>query len=208
MGQADAEQVEFATRQDWRDWLRANHETSQGVFVVYFKKSARKPGPATSGAGSGVGPATSGAGSGVGPAYEDLIEEALCFGWIDGTARSVDDTRTSLYFCPRRKGGVWAASNKARVERLRAAGLMTAAGEAVIDRAKADGSWTVLDRSEALELPNELAAALARRTGGLEAFDALRPGMRKQLIYQVDSAKRVETRERRAEDIARNVCES
>jgi uncharacterized protein YdeI (YjbR/CyaY-like superfamily) len=186
MGQADAEQVEFATRQDWRYWLKENHEASPGVFVVYFKKSARQSGPV----------------------YDDLIEEALCFGWIDGTARSVDDTRTSLYFCPRRKGGMWAASNKARVERLRTAGLMTAAGEAVIERAVADGSWTVLDRSEALELPDELAAALARRTGGLEAFDALRPGMRKQLIYQVDSAKRVETRERRAEDIARSVCES
>ncbi len=186
MGQADAERVEFATRQAWRDWLQTNHESSPGVFVVYFKKSARE----------------------AGPAYDDLIEEALCFGWIDGTARSVDDLRTSLYFCPRRRGGMWAASNKARVERLRAAGLMTAAGEAVIERAVADGSWTILDRSEALELPDELAASLARRPGGREAFDALRPGARKQLIYQVDSAKRPETRERRAEEIARTVCGS
>ena len=124
-----------------------------------------------------------------GPAYEDLIEEALCFGWIDGTLRPVDEQRTSLYFCPRRKGGIWAASNKARVERLRAAGLMTAAGEAVIARAIADGSWTILDRSEALELPDELAAALARRPGGREAFDALAASTRKQLIYHVDSAK-------------------
>jgi uncharacterized protein YdeI (YjbR/CyaY-like superfamily) len=186
MGQADAERVEFATRQGWRDWLHANSESSPGVFVVYFKKSARQ----------------------TGPVYDDLIEEALCFGWIDGTARSVDDLRTSLYFCPRRRGGMWAASNKARVERLRAAGLMTAAGEAVIERAVADGSWTILDRSEALELPEELAASLARRPGGREAFDALRPGARKQLIYQVDSAKRPETRERRAEEIARTVCGS
>ena len=186
MGQADAERVEFASRQDWRNWLLENHEESPGVFVVYFKKSARVPGPV----------------------YEDLIEEALCFGWIDGTLRPVDDTRTSLYFCPRRKGGVWAASNKARVERLRSAGLMTAAGEAVIDRAVTDGSWTILDRSEALELPDELAEALAARLGGRAAFDALRPSARKQLIYQVDSAKRPETRERRAEDIARTICGS
>ena len=186
MGHDDADRVQFASRQDWRDWLQANHESSPGVFVVYFKKSARM----------------------TGPVYEDLIEEALCFGWIDGTARSVDDARTSLYFCPRRKGGVWAASNKARVERLRAAALMTGAGEAVIDRAVADGSWTILDRSEALELPDELAEALASRPGGQEAFDALRPGARKQLIYQVDSAKRPETRERRAEEIARTVCGS
>lgn len=186
MGQADAERVEFASRQDWRDWLAQNNATSTGVFVVYSKKSAGLPGPT----------------------YEDLIEEALCHGWVDGTLRPVDDERTSLYFCPRRKGSVWAASNKARVERLRAGGLMTPAGEAVIARAVADGSWTILDRSEALELPDELAAALARRAGGIEAFNALRPGMRKQLIYQVDSAKRAETRERRAEDIAETVCGS
>lgn len=187
MGQVDAEQVEFASRQDWRDWLALNHASGSGVFVVYFKKSAR---------------------SSTSPLYEDLIEEALCFGWIDGTARAVDAERTSLYFCPRRKGSIWAASNKARLERLEAAGLMHPAGRAAVERAKADGSWTILDRSEALELPDELAAALARRTGGLEAFEAVKPGLRKQLIYQVDSAKRAETRERRAEDIARTVCAS
>jgi uncharacterized protein YdeI (YjbR/CyaY-like superfamily) len=187
MGQADAEQVEFASRQDWRDWLAHNGESSTGVFVVYFKKAARTP---------------------TGPVYEDLIEEALCFGWIDGTLRPVDEQRTSLYFCPRRQGGVWAASNKARVERLRAAGLMTPAGEAVIARAIQDGSWTILDRSEALEVPDELAAALSRRPGGPAAFDSLKPGLRKQLIYRVDSAKRADTRERRAEDIAREVCGS
>ena len=118
----------------------------------------------------------------------------------------MDDERTSLYFCPRRQGGGWAATNKARIERLRIDGLMTEAGEAVIARAVADGSWTILDRSEALELPDELAAALARRAGGIDAFNALSASMRKQLIYQVDSAKRPETRERRAEDIAASVC--
>jgi uncharacterized protein YdeI (YjbR/CyaY-like superfamily) len=185
MGIADAEMVEFSSREQWRDWLVVNHDRPTGVFVVYFKKSAAS----------------------AGPVYEDLIEEALCFGWVDGTLRPVDDRRTSLYFCPRRKGSVWAASNKARVERLRAAGLMTDAGEAVIARAVADGSWTILDRSEALELPHELADALARRPGGRLAFDALPPGTRKQLIYRVDSAKRADTRQRRAEEIARSVPE-
>jgi uncharacterized protein YdeI (YjbR/CyaY-like superfamily) len=97
---------------------------------------------------------------------------------------------------------VWAASNKARVERLRAGGLMTPAGEAVIARAVEDGSWTILDRSEALELPDELAEALAARPGCTAAFDALSPSLRKQLIYQVDSAKRPDTRQRRAAAIA------
>ena len=176
----EAERIAFASRAEWRQWLERHHDSSPGVFVVYGKKAARLPGPA----------------------YEDLIEEALCFGWIDGTLRPVDEQRTSLYFCPRRPGGMWAASNKARVERLRAAGHMTPAGEAVIARAVEDGSWTILDRSEALELPDELAEALAARPGSAAAFDALSPSLRKQLIYQVDSAKRPDTRQRRAAAIA------
>ena len=159
----EAERLSFTSRGEWREWLAANHDTSPGIFVIYGRKAARLPGPA----------------------YEDLIEEALCFGWIDGTLRPVDDQRTSLYFSPRRKGGIWAASNKARVERLRAAGLMTPAGEAVIARAVDDGSWTILDRSEALTR-----------------------SMRKQLIYQVDSAKRPETRRRRAATIVEGLSTS
>jgi uncharacterized protein YdeI (YjbR/CyaY-like superfamily) len=182
----EAERHAFSSRAQWRAWLDRHHDTSPGVFVVYPKKSAGLPGPT----------------------YEDLIEEALCFGWIDGTLRSVDEQRTSLYFAPRRIGSMWAASNKGRVERLREAGLMTAAGEAVITRAVTDGSWTILDRSEALELPDELAAALARRPGSAEAFEALPASTRKQLIYQVDSAKRTDTRVRRAESIAMSLGDS
>jgi len=181
MGHADAEQVEFTTRDGWRAWLTERHDTSTGAWVVYFKKSARE----------------------AGPTYEDLIEEALCFGWIDGTARSVDERRTSLYFCPRRKGSVWAASNKARVERLIAGGRMAPAGLAAIQRAKADGSWTILDRSESLTVPGELASAFARHPGSREAFDAFPPSTRKQLISWVDSAKRPATTQRRTEEIAR-----
>ena len=181
----DAERLQFDTRQAWRAWLTAHHATSTGLFVVYLKKSAKKPGPS----------------------YEDLIEEALCFGWVDGTARSVDDERTSLWFCPRRTGSNWAASNKARVERLSAAGLMTPAGLAAIARAKEDGSWSILDRSESLTLPPELVTAFAAHAGSAAAFEALSPSARKQLIYQVDSAKRAETRERRASGIAQSLLE-
>ena len=181
MGLADAEPVEFATRAQWRRWLERNHATSSGARVTYYKKSAGRPGPA----------------------YEDLIEEALCFGWIDGAARSVDDQRTSLYFCPRRKGSGWAATNKARIERLVADGRMRPAGLAAIERAKADGSWTTLDRSESLTVPEELVQAFAEHPGSADAFNSFPPGARKQLIYRVDSAKRAATRARRADEIAR-----
>ena len=124
MGALDeAPDVQFETRAQWRAWLESHHGTSTGVWVVYFKKSAQ----------------------GLSPEYEELILEALCFGWIDSTARRVDDQRTKLYFCPRKKGGVWASSNKARIERLVSEGLMTPAGQSVIDQAKADGSWSSLD---------------------------------------------------------------
>jgi uncharacterized protein YdeI (YjbR/CyaY-like superfamily) len=181
MARVDAEQVEFDGREDWRTWLAANHDTSPGAWVVYPKKSSGVPGPA----------------------YEELILEALCFGWIDGTARSVDAERTSLYFCPRRKGSVWAATNKARVERLVADGLMQPAGMAAIDRARADGTWTILDRSESLTLPDELIRAFADHPGSAAEFERFPASARKQLIYRVDSAKRPETRMRRADDIAR-----
>lgn len=182
----DAERIQFDTRKAWRAWLTAHHGTSTGLFVIYYKKSARKPGPS----------------------YDDLIEEALCFGWVDGTLRTVDDERTSLWFCPRRKGSVWAASNKARVERLSADGAMTPAGLAAIERAKADGSWSILERSDALTPPPELISAFAAHPGSAAAFEALSPGARKQLIYQVDSAKRAETRERRAMGIAAGLAAS
>ncbi len=181
MSHADAERIEPTTRAQWREWLAENHGSADGAWVVYPKKSARH----------------------AGPDYEDLILEALCFGWIDGTLRPVDDERTSLYFCPRRKGSIWAATNKARVERLLAEGRMELAGLAAIERAKTDGSWTILDRSESLTVPDELARAFAEHPGSAEQFDSFPPGARKQLIYRVDSAKRPDTRERRADEIAR-----
>ena len=177
----DAPRIRPVDRAAWRLWLAENHETSSGAWVVFFKKSARRPGPG----------------------YEDLIQEALCFGWIDGTARSVDDECTSLYFSPRRRGSVWAATNKARLEALQAAGHMHAAGLAVVERAKADGSWTTLDRSESLTVPDELALAFEDYPGSATTFASFPASARKQLIYRVDSAKRPETRRRRAEQIAR-----
>ena len=102
------------------------------------------------------------AGSG-GPriSYEESVEQALCFGWVDSKGRSLDAERTMLWFAPRKRGSGWARTNKERIERLAAAGLMAPAGHAVIDAAKADGSWTLLDDVENLVVPDDLAAAFA-----------------------------------------------
>jgi uncharacterized protein YdeI (YjbR/CyaY-like superfamily) len=108
-----------------------------------------------------------------------------------------------VYIAPRRKGGTWAASNKGRVARLTAAGLMTSAGQAAIDRAKADGSWSILDEIDAGTIPDDLTAAFARYPGSSAQFDAFTAGTRRQLLLWLSQARRPATRERRVDDTAR-----
>jgi uncharacterized protein YdeI (YjbR/CyaY-like superfamily) len=176
----DAPQIQPADRAEWRAWLEANAATARGVHVVSWRSRTGRPRLE----------------------YEDAIQEALCFGWVDSSGGVIDDERARLYFAPRRPGSVWAASNKARVEQLRAAGLMTPAGEAVIERAKADGSWTVLDSSERLEMPADLAATLAANPGAEANFAAFPPSARKMAFAWIATAKRPETRERRIAEVA------
>lgn len=172
----DAIRVEPATRGEWRAWLAANHASASGAWLVTAKVGVRGR-PRVD--------------------YEDAISEALCFGWIDGTLRRLDEDRTMLYFAPRKRGSTWAGTNKVRVERLAAAGLMTPAGLAVVERAKADGSWTVLDGVEALAVPDDFAAALSADPVAQAGYVALPASAKKQLIWHVVSAKRPETRARR-----------
>jgi len=167
-------------RAAWRAWLEANHATVRGVWLVTWR--ARSGRQALD--------------------YEACIEEALCFGWVDGTAGTVDEDRGKLYFSQRRPRSVWAATNKARVERLIASGRMQPAGLAAIERAKADGSWTVLDGPERLEVPPDLAAALDAHPPAAERFAAFPPSARKQMLSWVAMAVRPETRASRIEQIA------
>ncbi len=126
--------------------------------------------------------------------YEAAVEEALCFGWVDSTAGRVDERRAKLYFAPRKAGSGWAATNKARVERLLAAGLMAPAGIAAVERAKADGSWTALDAIEQGVVPDDLAAALAASPPAAANFDAFPKSVRRAILYWISQAKRPETR--------------
>lgn len=172
-----------AQRTDWRQWLAANPDRSEGIWVVYRKKSSDL----------------------AGPTYDDLVEEALCFGWIDSVTRRVDDDRTIQWFSPRRPGGVWSAPNKQRIERLERAGLMTAAGRAAIERAKADGSWSQADQVDALEVPPDLAAALDDDPAARAAYEGLPDAAKKQLLWAVYSAKRTDTRARRVAEVLRQL---
>ena len=182
----DAPFVEVDDRATWRAWLQANHATARGAWLVTWR-------PRTGHAFLD---------------YEAAIEEALCVGWVDSTGGRVDDGRGKLYFAPRKARSVWAATNKARVERLIRDGRMEPAGLAAIERAKRDGSWEVLDSVERLEVPADLATALAERPPGAANFAAFPPSARKMHLAWVATAVRPQTRAARivmvAEAAARN----
>lgn len=175
----DGERVEPETVEGWRAWLAEHHGRGRGVWLV-----TRRPA-----AGGVLG-------------YEESVEHALCFGWVDSTVRKVDDERTMMWFAPRKRGSGWARTNKVRIERLTAAGLMAAAGLAVIEAAKADGSWTLLDTVEDLIVPEDLAAALAARPPAAANFAAFPPSARKFALAWIVMAKRPETRAKRIRETA------
>jgi uncharacterized protein YdeI (YjbR/CyaY-like superfamily) len=134
--------------------------------------------------------------------YDEAVEEALCFGWIDGRAGKLDDRRTMIWFSPRKRGSGWARTNKVRVERLLAEGLMAAPGLALIEEAKRDGSWTRLDAVEDLTVPDDLAAAFAGQPGSRERWDGLPRSVRRAALEWIVQAKRPETRARRVTETA------
>lgn len=165
--------VEVYDRAAWRAWLAANHATSPGVWMVTWR--ARK------------GPAA-------GVEYEASVEEALCFGWVDSTTGVVDDRRGKTYFAPRKPRSPWAATNKARVERLIRDGLMRPAGLAAIERAKANGYWSIYDSVERLEVPADLATALEAAPPADANFRTWPPSLRKGVLGRLALAVRPDTR--------------
>lgn len=173
--------IQPATRAAWRRWLERHHTRDKGVWFVYFKKSSGKQRFT----------------------YDDLVEEALCFGWIDGQARTLDAERAMLWLSPRKPKSVWSAPNKVRVARVIAAGLMHPAGQAKVDAAQANGYWTALDATDRLEVPDDLAAALAATPKARAHFDAFPASAKKGVLEWVRHAKRAETRARRIGEAAR-----
>lgn len=161
---------------EWRAWLAEHHDDSvPGVWVVEWRRvSGREP-----------------------IDYEDLVGVALSYGWIDGTRRTIDDERAEMWFTRRRAGSQWTRLSKQRVERLEAAGLMTAAGRAVVERAKADGTWSLLDEVEDGIVPADLAAAFDEHPGSRERFEAFTRGTRRTILVWIVQAKRPETRAER-----------
>lgn len=176
----DAPREHFETADEWRRWLEAHHASSSGIFVVYWRKATGRPAMS----------------------YDEMVEQALCFGWVDSRPGKLDDERSMLWFTPRKRGSAWAGPNKERVDRLTAAGLMHPAGIAVVDAAKADGTWTLLDAVERLEVPDDLAARLAAVDGARAQWDSFPRSVRRGILEWIVHAKTPATRERRIQETA------
>lgn len=168
----DGERVVAADTAAWRAWLAEHHATSRGAWLLQ---------PRAGNDDVSVG-------------YEDAVRQALCFGWIDGPKKALDERVVGQWFSPRRPSSGWAATNKARLAELGAAGLIEDAGRRVIEAARANGSWTVLDNSEALVEPADLAGALDAVPAARAAWNGFPPSARKVGIAAVDTARRPATR--------------
>ncbi|REJ03949.1 hypothetical protein DY023_16680 [Microbacterium bovistercoris] len=181
----DGERVVAADAATWRAWLTENHATSKGAWLV-------RPRPGNDDVLIG---------------YEDSILQALCFGWIDGPVRSFDERIGGLWFAPRRASSGWAATNKARVARLEAEGLLEPAGIRAIEIAKENGAWEVLDGPEAGIEPADLTAALDAAPAARAGWDAFPASSRKMGLTQIAMAKRAETRANRIAKIVADAAE-
>lgn len=166
--------------QAWREWLDEHHADSPGVRLVLGKKDAVAAGAAPTSLSHGT-----------------ALPSALCFGWIDGQAGSRDDATYTVRFLPRRKRSTWSKRNVEIVAQLTAAGLMRPAGQAQVDAAKADGRWDAAYGGAAtIEVPPELAAALAASAVAAAAFERLSSANRFAILFRLANAKRAETRTR------------
>lgn len=135
--------------------------------------------------------------------YEDAVEEALCFGWVDSRPSKLDESRTMLYFSPRKPRSAWARPNKIRVERLTAQGLMRPAGLAKVEQAKQDGSWTRLDDVEDLVSPPDLVEALAALPPAAANWEAFPRSAKRGILEWIVQAKTEATRAKRVAETAR-----
>lgn len=168
------EQVEVDSNEALWDWLDAHHEQMESVWLVTFKKVVPER-----------------------YLSRDAVLDALiAYGWIDGVRRKLDDERTMQLVGPRREQ-VWAGSYKARAARLEVEGRMRPAGRASVERAKADGRWTDSDPIDALEVPDDLAAALALDPAADAFFRDAAPSYRRNVLRWIAKAKRPPTREKR-----------
>lgn len=168
------EPIFFGSPAEFRAWLEQHHGTSEELFVGFHKKGTGKPSMT----------------------WEESVDEALCFGWIDGVRRGIDDERYMNRFTPRRPRSIWSARNVARVQALIEEGRMTPAGLAAFE-ARDEGSVYSYEQQRAAKLDSAQERRFRRRAKAWAFFRSKPPSYRRAAIHWVTSAKREETRERR-----------
>lgn len=178
----DAEDFCPYDKQDWRKWLTLNHNKKEAVWLIFYKKKS--------------------------PSYNlswsESVDEALCFGWIDSTKKTIDEERYKQYFSKRKPNSIWSKVNKEKVDYLTSENLMQEAGYKTIEIAKKNGSWSIIDEVEALIIPEDLKRELDQRIGALAYYESLSKSAKKILLGWVVLAKRAETRQKRIIEIAEN----
>jgi uncharacterized protein YdeI (YjbR/CyaY-like superfamily) len=168
-----------SNRKEWRVWLEQNHSHMQEIWLIYYKKHSGKPRIP----------------------YDDAVEEALCFGWIDSIVKKIDDERYCQKFTPRKDRSNWSELNKKRVKKMIRQGLMTEAGMAKIRAARESGEWDKIpSQRDFPDIPNEFKKELDRNKMAKDNFDNLAPSYRRQFVGWIAAAKRSETRQSRIKE--------
>jgi uncharacterized protein YdeI (YjbR/CyaY-like superfamily) len=176
----EIETISPKNRQEWREWLQENHDKKQSVWLIYYKRKSNIPTVI----------------------YSEAVDEALCFGWINSKAKPLDEEKFMQFFSRRKAKSVWSRINKEKIERLINEGLMTRAGYHIIEIAKQNGSWTILDEAEALTIPKDLDDAFQNRPNAKNYFSSLSRSDKRNILQWLVLAKRQETRQKRISEIA------
>ena len=174
-------EIYFKDDQEWRTWLHENHDTSDGIYLIFYKVAHPMPSMR----------------------WEEAVRVALCYGWIDSTVKSLGDGRRRQYFCPRKPKSVWSKVNKDHIKALTAAGLMHQSGLQTIALAKKNGSWEALDAVENGIVPEDLQMAFQNNPIAYKNYQCFAPGYQKSYLYWLHQAKREETRQKRISEIIR-----
>lgn len=180
----EKELLYFKNAQEWREWLHDNHHSSKGVHLIFYRVGSGKESMR----------------------WEDAVQVAICYGWIDSTVRRLDDERRKQMFTPRKDKSVWSKLNKTYIEKLIADNLMHESGLKKIEIAKQNGSWVSLDAVENLEMPADLDVAFSKNKIAFDNFNNFSKSYRKSYLYWLNQAKREETRKTRITEIVR-LCE-
>jgi uncharacterized protein YdeI (YjbR/CyaY-like superfamily) len=180
----EKEHLYFKNAQEWREWLHDNHNSSTGVYLIFYRVDSAFESMR----------------------WEEAVQVAICYGWIDSTVKKLDDERRRQMFTPRKAKSVWSKLNKTYIEKLITENLMHESGLQKIEIAKQNGSWTSLDAVENHEMPLDLELAFQQNKKAFDNYNNFSPSYRKSYLYWLNQAKRAETRQNRIEEIIK-LCE-